>query len=154
AASASPLRVCIASFAESKPSWRGAVVADELADRLALVPAFAVTDREHVREAELALGLKGTDEPQKLLALGKRLQADLVVGGRLDAGARAVLVEPAKGGVEELSATGGRPDRAAGALAKALLEKRRAEAPALAKSAIEAAEGNDKAYESYGQGRE
>jgi tetratricopeptide (TPR) repeat protein len=153
-ASAAPLRVCVASFAESKPSWRGAVVADELADRLALVPSFAVTDREHVREAETALGLAGTDDPQKLLALGKRLQADLVVGGLLDKQAKAILVEPSKGGVEEMSVAGGRPDRAAGALAKALLDKRKVEVPALARSAIEGADGADKPYESYGQGRE
>jgi Flp pilus assembly protein TadD len=157
AAGAAPLRVCVASFAESKPSWRGAVVADELADRLALVPSFAVTDREHVREAEAALGLAGTDDPQKLVALGQRLKADLVVGGKLDKDAKAILVEPAKGNVQPLNAAGGRPDKAAAALAKALIDHRKVDVPALAKAAIEAVDGNggnDKAYESYGAGRD
>lgn len=159
-AQASPERVSIASFHEAKPSYKGAVAADEVADRLALVSGWAVADREHVRKAERALGWSGgSDDPQQLTALGKRLGAELVIGGSLDGDGKtlhAVLVQPQAGKVDKLDikSAGARPDQVAAALAKALIARDKLEVPALGLAAIESADASDKAYEAYGKARE
>jgi len=155
---ASPLRVAIVTFTEARPSWRGGVLADELADRLAVAGKWgewSVAGRDHVREAEAASGAGGgSDDSAKLVAIGRRLHADLIVGGKLDGStARAVVVQPASGAVDEMSADASRPDRAAAELATALLRKRNVTVAPLAKKAIESTPGQDKAYDAYGEGR-
>ncbi len=153
-------RVSVASFREAKPSYKGRIAADELADRLALVGSLAVADREHVREAERALGwTAGEDDPNKLTGLGKRLQSDLVIGGTIEGDTvHAVLLQPQAGKLEKLDAkaAGSRPDQLAIALARKLIEREKLEVPALTLTTIEGTDGanNDKAYETYAQARE
>jgi predicted Zn-dependent protease len=160
-AAASPSqKVAIASMSEAKPSYKGPVTSDELADRLALVAGWAIADREHVRDAEKALGWTGgTNDPLQLTALGKRLGSDLVIGGTVEGDTlHAVLVQPQAGKVDKLDAkgAGARPDQLAASLAKLLIARDKLEAPPLSLAAIEGVDGagNDKAYEAYGKGRE
>jgi tetratricopeptide (TPR) repeat protein len=155
------VRVVVASFGEARASWRGPVTADEVADRMALVTGWAVADREHVRDAEKQLAFTGSDDPKNLVALGRRLGADLVIGGTLDgAGAalHAVLVAPQAGSVDKLDAkaTKARPDEIAAAFCKQLVVLRHGNASALSLAAMEGIDGagNDAAYEQYGLARE
>jgi tetratricopeptide (TPR) repeat protein len=153
-----PVRVCVASFVTTPASARGPVTADELADRLALVPSLAVVDRDRVRGVERDLAWTAPrDDPQALAELGRRLGATLVVGGKLD-GARAhvVYVTVDRGAVESADPTVGkaRADVTAAAIAADLLARRALEPPALARAAIAATDGDDRAFALYTDGRE
>jgi tetratricopeptide (TPR) repeat protein len=153
-----PARVCVAGLLTTPPSARGPVAADELADRLALVPSLAVIDRDRVRAAERALGWSApTDDPRALAELGRRLQATLVIGGRLDGGkARVVWVAPAAGEVQraEVSVVKARADAAAAAIAEETLSRHARDVPALARAAITAVDGDDRAVGLYTEARE
>lgn len=160
AGAAPTVKVAVATFA----SKAGAVTADEVADRLSLATGWAIVDREHVRDAERALKWSGgVDDPQQLVALGKRLKVDVVIGGSIDRDGdgktlRLRLVEPA-GGKEnklEVKAARARGDLLAIEACKATLAARKGDAPGLARAALESVDGagNDKAYDLYAQARE
>lgn len=158
AAEPAPTRVCVAALVTTPPSARGPVAADELADRLALVPSLAVIDRDRVRAAERDLGWSApSDDPKALGELGRRLGATLVVGGRLEAGkARVVYVTTASGDAQraELAVPRARADAAAAAIGADLVARDQRALPALARAVLAVVDGDDRAHAAYVEARE
>jgi predicted Zn-dependent protease len=156
AAHAAPTRVTVASFVDAR--GRGALTADEVADRLALAPDLAVAEREHVREAESALQLSGCGDAKSLGALAPRTSGEVLVGGTLAADKLIILVvKPASGAQTtlEVAQPKARADLMAIEIVKRLLAELKQDPPALRRQAMEATDGKsvDKAYELYAQAR-
>ncbi len=147
------LRVVVSTFSvggsgsgTATTDWRSVATADELAERLALTDC-AVVDRDHVRAVETSA--PGVDST-KLQALGKKLKADVVVGG--EAG-KVVVYDVKTGAVAPFEWKPGRPDAAAAALALAIAESQKVAIPATARAPLQRTLGSDADYEAYGKAR-